>query len=109
MPDFVETTQPMVKLLSEKQSFKWNDVVVKVYKEVKEAIEKVPVLFHPNFRKDFIMYFYVSDHTISSILLQKDEKNEEVPISFMSIPLKKHELQYSQVEKQAFAIVKVVK
>ena len=89
----------MDKLLSEKQNLKWDDPASKAFKEVKEAIAKAPTLFHPNFKKDFIMYCYAFDHTMSCILLQKNEKGEEMPISFMSIPLKKHELHYSLTEK----------
>lgn len=55
------------------------------------------------------MYCYTSEHTMLGILLQKNEKNEEVPISFMSFPLKKHELRYSLAEKQDFIVVKVIK
>lgn len=46
---------------------------------------------------------------MSGILLQKNEDNDEVPISFMSVPLKKNELKYSIMEKQAYAVMKVVK
>ena len=99
----------MAKLLSEKQSFKWDEPASKAFKEVKEAIAKAPMLFHPNFKKDFIMYCHTSEHTMSGMLLQKNDKGEEMPISFMSIPLKKHELNYSLFEKQVFAIVKLVK
>lgn len=46
---------------------------------------------------------------MSGILLQKNEENEEVPIAFTRVPLKKHELKYSQMEKQTFVVVKAVK
>lgn len=36
---------------------------------------------------------------MSGILPQKNELGEEFPIAFMSIPLKKHELNYSLNEK----------
>ncbi|XP_059077939.1 uncharacterized protein LOC131876533 [Cryptomeria japonica] len=49
------------------------------------------------------------EHTMFGILVQKGEDNEEVSISFMSIPLKKHELKYSQIEKQAYVVLKFVK
>ena len=64
----------MVKLLSEKKKFKWDDPVVKAFEELKEAIAKVPTLFHLGFKKYFVMYYYASDHTMSGILLQKNEK-----------------------------------
>lgn len=46
---------------------------------------------------------------MSGILLQKNEEDEEVPIAFMSELFKKHELKYSLMEKQAFAVAKAVK
>ena len=55
------------------------------------------------------MHCYASEHTMSGILLQKTVRGEEMPISFMSVPLEKHEIYYSLVDKQAFAMVKVVK
>ncbi|KAH9331986.1 hypothetical protein KI387_004094, partial [Taxus chinensis] len=48
-------------------------------------------------------------HTLSVILVQKNDKGVEAPIAFMSFPLKKHELKYNQLEKHAFAVVKAVK
>ena len=67
------------------------------------------MLVNPNFRKYFIMYCYASSHTVTMILLQKNEERIESPISFMSIPLKKHELNYSPIEKHVFSLVKAVK
>lgn len=43
------------------------------------------------------------------ILLQKDDAGVEAPIAFMSVPLKKDELNYSLSEKQDFACVKAMK
>lgn len=62
----------------------------------------------PNFEKYFIIYYYASGHTLSSILTQKDDKDNEAPIAFMSIPLKKHELNYTQMEKHPFSMVRAL-
>lgn len=51
VPNFVEIIKPMVKLLSEKQNFKWDDPTSRAFKEVKEATAKALTLFHPNFKK----------------------------------------------------------
>ncbi|XP_059077950.1 uncharacterized protein LOC131876542 [Cryptomeria japonica] len=95
--------------MSEKQAFKWNEEGNKEFESIKEAIAQAPILVNPYFKKDFIIYCYASEHTMSWILLQKNEGNEEVPISFMSVPLKKHELKYSLMEKQVYVVMKVVK
>lgn len=103
--DFAETTRYIVNLMSEKRVFKWNEEGKKAFESIKEAIAQAPILVNPDFKKDFIIYCYASKHTMSGILLQKNEENEEVPISFMSVPLKKHELKYSLMEKQAFVLI----
>ena len=60
-------------------------------------------------KKDFIIYCYALEHTFSSILTQKDDQDNEAPIAFMSVPLKKHELNYTQMEKHIFVLVKAMK
>ncbi|XP_057863758.2 uncharacterized protein LOC131071814 [Cryptomeria japonica] len=109
IPDFVETTKYIVNMMSEKVAFKWNEAGRKAFEEIKRVIAHAPTLVNLDFNKDFIIYCYASEHTMSGILVQKGEDNGEVPISFMSIPLKKHELKYSQIEKHAYAVVKAVK
>lgn len=60
--------------MSEKNVFKWNEEALKDFEYIKEAIAKAPTLINPDYKKDFIVYFYASDHTMSSILLYKNEK-----------------------------------
>lgn len=96
-------------MLSEKSTFKWSDEAKRAFDEIKVSIANAPVLAHPNYQKDFIIHFYASEHTISIILLQNDTEDAEVPISFMSVLLKNHELKYSLIEKHAFSVVKEVK
>lgn len=93
--DFAETTKYIMNMMSEKEAFKWNEAGRKSFEEIKKVIAHAPTLVNLDFNKDFIIYFYASEHTMFGILVQKGEDNEEVSISFMSIPLKKHELKYS--------------
>lgn len=81
----------------------------RAFNQVKPAIAGAPMLMDLNFNKDFNIYSYASDSTLSTILNQHHNDNAEVPITFMSIPLKKHKLKYSLVEKKAFLVVKAVK
>lgn len=54
------------------------------------------------------MYAYAFDHTISSILTQVNNENEEHPITFVSYSLKSVEDKYTFLEKQAFMFIKLV-
>lgn len=71
-------------------------------------MSNAPMLVSPNFEKDFIIHCYALEHTMSSILTQKDDQDNESPIYFMSIPLKKHELNYTKMEKHVFSMVKAL-
>lgn len=82
---------------------------MKAFDEVKITIAKAPILSHLDYKKDFVIHYYTSGHTMFTVVLQEDVIGSEVPISFMSVPLKNHELRYSLAEKKAFLVIKVVK
>lgn len=107
--EFVETTKHIINLLSEQHPFKWIEEAKEAFKKLKGLVANAPTLINLDFTKDFILYCYASEHTMSGILLQLDESGAEAPIAFMSILLKKHELKYSLLEKHTYAVVKAVK
>jgi hypothetical protein len=57
------------------------------------------MLANPNFEKDFILFFFTSEHTIVGVLLQKDEQNFERPITYYSRTLRDSLLKYDIMEK----------
>ncbi|XP_057849101.2 uncharacterized protein LOC131060021 [Cryptomeria japonica] len=89
--------------------FRWSVEGKTTFNEIKEPIAHAPVLVCPNYTQYFIIYSYASEHTMSAILMQKNQEGIESPIAFMNFPLKVDELKYSQMEKHAYVIVKVVK
>jgi hypothetical protein len=54
------------------------------------------------------LYTFALEETIISILTQKNENAEELPIAFMSKTLHDYELNYSIVEKQVVSLVKAI-
>ena len=62
-----------------------------------------------NFDNEFIIYTFASDHSIAAMLTQKNEEGEEFTISSMSTGLQGVELNYPTIDKQSFAVFKVVK
>ena len=63
----------------------------------------------PNFESEFILYTFASDHSIVVVLTQKNEEGEEFLVYFMSRGLQGVELKYPAIDKQVFAVFKVVK
>lgn len=107
--DFAEKTRHIVDMMKGKSAFHWNSEGRATFNEIKDAIAHAPVLVCPNYTKQFIVYSYASEHTLSAILMQKNSEGIESPIAFMNCPLKSHELKYFSIEKNAYAVVKAVK
>ena len=55
------------------------------------------------------MYTFASDDSLVAVFTQKEDRGDEYPISFMSTSLQGAELNYPTVDKQAYAVFKVVK
>jgi hypothetical protein len=67
------------------------------------------VLRSPDFNRDFFLYTFASDQSLAAVLTQKDDDNNEAPVSFMSTNLQGVELNYPAIDKQAYAVYKAVK
>jgi hypothetical protein len=76
---------------------------------IKTAISQAPVLRSPDFSKDFFLYTFAFDQSLAAVLTQKDDDNNEAPVSFMSTNLQGAELNYPAIDKQAYAVYKAVK
>jgi len=80
-----------------------------ILEAIKEALTKIPVLISPDFQKNFIIFSFASEHTIATILLQKNDQGYEQPIAFFSKSLRDATLKYNIMEKQALVLVKAIK
>lgn len=89
--------------------YKWSDEAKKLFQQIKEAIAEAPTLVSPNFGKEFFLYTFASDLSYATIITQKSDYGNNVPISYMSSNHQGEELNYQDVEKQSFTIFKDVK
>ena len=55
------------------------------------------------------MYTFASNDSLAAVLTQKEDGGDDFPISFMSTGLQAAELNYLDVDKQAYAVLKAVK
>jgi hypothetical protein len=68
--------------------FKWTYVEKEAFDKVKAFHSSSPYIAKSiDFSKDFLLYTFSSDHSLATMLTQKDEKGNEHPISFMSTSL----------------------
>ncbi len=107
--EFVEIIKPIAKMLKKGAKIAWDNEAVGAFAKIKKAIQKAPVLKSPYFKKPFQLFSFASYHTIATVMLQKNDEGHEQPIAFFSKSLQAAELNYDINEKQAYALVKVVK
>jgi hypothetical protein len=67
------------------------------------------VLASLDYTKEFFIFSFASEHTITVVLLQKSEEGFEKPMAFFSKSLRDIELKYDILEKQAYVMVKALK
>jgi hypothetical protein len=79
------------------------------FQRIKRVINEALVLASQDYMKEFLIFSFASEHTIATVLLQKNEEGFEWPIAFFSRSLRDAELKYDILEKQAYAMVKSLK
>eukprot|EP00253_Pinus_taeda_P009215 PITA_09215 len=89
--------------------FKWGLLEKEAFELIKQSIINAPAPNTPNFSNHFTLYSIASDSSYAAVLTQINDHNLEAPISFYSSNLQGAELNYSEVEKQAFVVYKAVK
>jgi len=66
-------------------------------------------LLSPDFSKYFYLYTFASDLSYAGVFTHKNDRGDEIMILFTSSAFKGVELNYPEVDKQAYAVFKVVK
>eukprot|EP00253_Pinus_taeda_P027185 PITA_27185 len=109
VPDFSHIIFPLQAMIRKNAVFKWGLVEKEAFDLIKQSIINAPSLITPNFSNPFTFYSIASDSSYAAVLTQLNDYNLEAPISFFSSNLQGAELNYSDVEKQAFVVFKAVK
>jgi hypothetical protein len=81
---------------------KWKEMAKSFFQQIKKALIEALVLVSPDYTKDFIVFPFSSEHTITIVLLQKNQDGFEQPIAFFSRAMRDTELKYNIMEKKAF-------
>jgi len=89
--------------------YKWDETRNLYFKYIKEYIVKSQVLVTTDYSKDFQVFSFTFEDTISSVFLQKNDQGEEKPIDFKSKVLRYAELKYLIMEKKDYALFKSLK
>jgi hypothetical protein len=79
------------------------------FDQIKKDLTEAPVLISPNYSKEFLIFSFASFDTVAAVLLQKNVKGLEQPISFFSRALRDVEIKYDIMENQSYTLVKSLK
>jgi hypothetical protein len=96
-------------MLKKDTKIKWNAEEKYSFDQVKQGLTRSLVLIILDFTKDFLIFSFGSEHTIATMLLQKNNEGHEQPISFLSQSLRDDALKYNFMENKALALVKSIK
>ncbi|XP_027338376.1 uncharacterized protein LOC113852348 [Abrus precatorius] len=103
LPIMVERSRPFIELLKKSQKFVWTNECEDAFVQYKHVLAAPPALIKPIPNLEMIVYLSVSDHAVSSVLLQ--ETPEPNPVYFVSRTLQGPESRYQLVEKVVLALV----
>ena len=109
VPNFAQVVKPLQFLVKKDVPFKWSNEQKNTFTKIRKAIAEVPALMSPYFSKYFILYTFSTDFSYAAVITYKNHEDVEILISFMSSTFKGVELNYSQVDKQAYTVYKSVK
>jgi hypothetical protein len=109
VPYFSKISKPLQIMIKKYVQFKWTPVEKGAFENIKASIVVAPSLRSLYFSKDFLLYTFVSDHSLVIVLTEKDEQGKKYLIAFMSTRLQGAKINYPLVEKQAFFVHKEIK
>ncbi|XP_044731834.1 uncharacterized protein K02A2.6-like isoform X2 [Chrysoperla carnea] len=95
-----ELTAPLRKLLIKDVEWCWEAEHTQAVNKIKDAIKTAPILKHYNPNESITLSVDASKHSVGAVLLQGDR-----PVAFSSKALTTSQLNYSQIEKEATAIL----
>jgi hypothetical protein len=106
--NYVEITKGFMRLLKKDVPFLWDEAAQRSFDALKYALTTAPLLWPPNYNKDFLLYLAAAESTIGMVLVQEDDSFSEYMIYNLSRGLVGPELNYTHLEKLALVVVHVV-
>lgn len=109
LPNLSTTLAPLHVLLRKETRWHWGVNQEKAFQASKKLLEMPTVLVHFDITKDIILACDASPYGVGAVLSHRMADGSEKPIGFASRSLSQAETRYSQLDKEALAIVFGVK
>ncbi|GFW28223.1 retrovirus-related Pol polyprotein from transposon 297 [Trichonephila clavipes] len=94
---------------AKKGEIKWTTECENAFRELKGKLIDKPVLYAPNFEREFIVQTDASNAGMGAVLTQLTEQGEEPPILYLSKKFSEVEKRYCTTEKECASIVFAIK
>ena len=110
VPNLASLLHPLYSLLQSEVQWKWSkECQASSFQEAKEKLISAPVLTHYDVNLPIHMAADASQYGVGAVISHTMPDGSERPIAFASRTLSSNEKRYSQVEKEALALVFGVK
>jgi hypothetical protein len=84
IPNYAEITRGFTRLLKKDLEFIWDTISNNAFEALKLSLTHAPLLFPPNYSRDYFLYLAASDYTIGMVLVQEDDANDKHFIYYLS-------------------------
>ncbi|KAK3700097.1 hypothetical protein QZH41_015051 [Actinostola sp. cb2023] len=109
LPNLASTLEPLHVLLRQNYTWKWGKGQEKAFQAAKDLLHSSRLLVHYDQTQELVLSCDASPYGVGAVLAQVMEVGSEKPVSCASRTLSKAEKNYSQLDKEALAVVFAVK
>jgi hypothetical protein len=109
MPNLSLKLSLLYILLQKKQKWEWSTSQAQAFQIAREALQNDTLLVHYNTKKPLILACDASQYSIGAVLSHVMPDQQERPIAYASRTLTPAKKNYSQLEREALAIIFAVK
>lgn len=109
LPNLAATLCPLYNLTKKNTTFVWSEKCKIAFLKVKQLLSNSPILVHYNPELPLKLTVDASSKGLGAILCHVFPDKSEKPIAYSSRVLKSSEINYSQIDKEALAIVWAVR
>jgi hypothetical protein len=102
--NYSELAKPLTELTKKGAAFKWTSAQQAAFEEIKDQIEKLPLLYYPKPDVDFHLKVDASLFAIGGAL-EQEQDGKLVPLGFASKTLCKSRQAYCATKRELYAVV----
>ena len=103
--NFSVVVAPLTQLCSPNVPFVWTEECCRSFSSAKSLLCSAPVLCAPNFTLPFKLEVDTSGSGAGAVLLQEGDGGVCHPVCYFSTKFKRHQLNYSTIEKETLAML----